>query len=62
MNLVDRIPVNQQILKIGTQMLMRARDQNFLRTFVSHSLQGAWGVISTTLTLSSVNAELPEAL
>ena len=41
---------------------VNARDQNFLRTFVSHSLQGTRGVVSTTHSLPSVNAELTEAV
>ena len=42
---------------------VHARDPRFLRTFVSHSLQGARGdVVSTTDTLPSVNAELTEAV
>ena len=41
---------------------VNSRDQNFLRTFVSHSLQGTRGVVSTTHSLPSVNAELTEAV
>lgn len=38
------------------------RDPNFLRTFVSHSSQGARGAVSTTHTLPFVNAEHTETV
>ena len=41
---------------------VNGRDRNFLRTFVSHSLQGTRGVVSTTHSLPSVNAEFTEAV
>ena len=41
---------------------VNAREPNFLRTFVSHSLPGARGVVSTTHTLPSVSSELTEAV
>ena len=39
---------------------VNAGDPKFLRTFVSHSFQGARSVVSTTHTAPSVNAELTE--
>ena len=41
---------------------VNARDRNFLRTFVSHSLQGTRSVVSTTHSLPSVNPEFTEAV
>lgn len=41
---------------------VNGRDRSFLRTFVSHSLQGTSGVVSTTHSLPSVNAEFTEAV
>ena len=46
----------------GRSLNVNVRDANFLRTFVSHSLKGVRGEVSTTHTLPSVDAELTEAV
>lgn len=46
----------------GRNLNVNVRDANILRTFVSHSLKGVRGAVSTTHTLPSVNAELTEAV
>jgi len=51
-------PTNPEDRNLG----VNAGDPNCLRTFVSHSLQDSRGVVSTTHTVPSVNAELTEAV